>query len=275
MQRSGGRILRELRKSRNETIENIATDAGITYKTLQGIETGSTKSPSPDTLRRIIDALHMVMPIPLIEHQSVFTAFGYQKPYPLPSQMEIENAIREWKKSYRDVPYPAYLVDCAQRLLDWNQYAPRLLGLKNDDVRAQQFSGVTIYDIIFALSDMFVSIDNRNEYLADLIKTTKAQDTVFQHEEWYKNFLHDVLNKYPELAELWESITIDETIQFHMGNTKPIKLRILGAEVLTFRLTAINYVLDSRFWVVHWTPLDDVTILQCLMWAKEAKLNTG
>lgn len=274
MKQSGGQLLRELRKFRGETIENIATDAGITYKTLQGIETGSTKSPSPDTLRSIIDALHMAEPVPLIEHQRVFTAFGYQKPYPLPTQIEIDNAIDEWKKSYRNVPYPAYLVDCAQRLLDWNQYAPRIVGLNNDDVRTQQFFGVTIYDIIFALSDAFVKVANRDEYLIDLMRTIKAEDSAFQHEEWYQEHLREVQKKYPEFAELWGNHAVDMTGQFELGNTSPIKLEIPGTGSMTFRLSRINFVLDIRFFVVHWTPMDDFSMLQCLMWVQEAKLNT-
>ena len=131
----GSQLLRKLRRSRGETIENIATDSEITYKTLQGIETSITKSPSPDTIRRILDALDAVAPLPLKERQEVLGAYGYQKPYPLPNQAEINSAIQEWKETYQDVPYPAYLVDCGQRLLDWNQYAPRLIGLKSDDLQ--------------------------------------------------------------------------------------------------------------------------------------------
>lgn len=270
MEKHGGRLLRSLRKARRETMINIAADAEITYKTLQGIETGSTKSPSIETLRRIIDALDAIVPVPIGERQKIFVAYGYKKPYPLPTQVEIDTAIQEWKEKYRHVPYPAYLVDCGQRLLDWNQYAPRLLGLKNDDIQLNQFIEVTIYDVTFALSNSFVKILNRDEYLLDLMRTIKAEDAVFQHEGWYHDHLHKIREKYPEFAALWNEVQIDSAGQFELGNNTPIELDIPGTGLLTFRLSRINFVSDIRFFVVQWIPMDDMTMLQCLIWVKEA-----
>lgn len=275
MENRGGRLLRSLRKSRDETIENIATDAGITYKTLQGIETGVTKSPSLDTLRCVVDALHKIVPVPLIDRQKVYVAYGYKKTYPLPTQAEINNAIQEWQEKCREVPYPAYLVDCAQRLLDWNQYAPRLVGLKSGDLQLDQFAGVTIYDVTFALSNSFIKIVNRDEYLADLMRTIKAEDSVFQYEDWYQDHLLEVQEKYPEFAELWKKIEVDVSGQFELGNNTPIKLEIPGTGILTFRLSRINFVSDIRFFVVQWIPMDDFSMLQCLLWVKEEAVGSS
>ena len=112
MRKNGGRKLRELRQARGETIENIATDAGVTFKALSELETGKTKSPSRETIQKIIQALEQISPVSAEDQRYVYEAFGYKKPNPLPIKIEVERAIHQWREDYDYIPYPAYLVDC-------------------------------------------------------------------------------------------------------------------------------------------------------------------
>ena len=272
MESSGGQLLRDLRRNRGETLADIATDAEITFKTLQSIETGSTKSPSFARLSRIVEALDAISPVPIKERHQIFAVYGYRKSYPLPNQREIDGAIQEWKEKYQNVPYPAYLVDCGQRLLDWNKYAPRLVGLRNTDVQTQEFSGVTIYDIMFQISNNFVEMIDREEYFEDLIRTIQSEDSAFHVEDWYQEHLNETRERYPEFGDIWDRVANKDNFEFELGNNIPIKLTIPGTGSVSFRLLKIIFASDARFFVVQWIPVDEFTMIQCLLWVKEESL---
>ena len=54
---TGCQLLRALRERRHETLEHIATDADIAYRSLSNIERGLPQKPTRETLHAILAAL--------------------------------------------------------------------------------------------------------------------------------------------------------------------------------------------------------------------------
>ena len=264
--RDGNKILRLLRKARKETIANIATDAGIEYKSLSKIETGATKQPSRETLQKILNVLDEISPLKADDMQIIYDFYGYKKTNPLPNEKEIKWACDYWKKIFSDIPYPAYLIDFGQRLLDWNKFAPRLLGMKYGDPRLQAFQGITIFDLTFTLANGLVGIKNREGYLKNLIHIIKSEFQPYQDELWYPGLIRQVGEKYPEFQKIWEELPEFVTSPTS-GNI--ITLHVSSDDVLKFQLIATNFIDDQRFRVVQWLPIDEKTIKVCSLWQQD------
>ncbi len=262
--------LRQLRLIRKESIEHIATDAGITYKALSEIERGLTKHPSRENLYSILEVLNQCEPLGVEDWRLIFEAYGYKKPYPLPTNAEIETAKKQWREDYGHIVHPAYLVDCSQRLLDWNRYAPRLVGMHHDDISTKHFQNLTVFDIAFGLAENLVQIVNQEEYLPSFIHTTIGIMRPYQDEPWYAKSILAAQQKYPLFKELWESLHSDTFQASLTGLAVPIILSIPEeSHHLTFQLVKVDFSGDERFWIVQWIPVDKITIHRCFEWVQE------
>ncbi len=266
----GGKKLRELRLERSETIEHIAIDAGITYKALSEIERGITKRPSWENLYSILEALEEYGEIGGEDWQIVFESYGYRKPYPLPSEGEIKQARQQWREDYGHIIYPAYLVDFSQRVLDWNRYAPKLLGMSRADLRTNLFQNVTVFDLAFGFSRRFIHVVNEEEYLYSFVYTTKNMMESYRDEPWYAKCMRVAWEQYPVFKKLWDSIPEDGPQPSLTGLAVPIVLDLPGeSSHLTFQLVKVDFVADERFWIVQWIPVDEITMRRCLEWVQE------
>lgn len=178
----------------------------------------------------------------------------------LPSEEEIAQICERWVTQFNEYGYPAYLVDRRQKLLTWNKFAPKLLGLNSNSPELENFKNITIFELIFDIANNYVEIVNYESYLPDLIKTIKAQDIEYSEEAWYKPYIRDVLQKYPEFAQIWHNIKIneDDINSIVLGNIVPIKLKMLNqpTEIAAFKLNRVPFANDPRFWTVLWIPIE-------------------
>jgi transcriptional regulator with XRE-family HTH domain len=269
-EQSGGGQLRTLRKTRKKSIDNIAIEAGITYKTLSDIERGITKQPAREVLQQILDALHRTSPLAVENQQEIMYAFGYQRPYPIPSQIEVAQAKIYWVELYDDqIPYPAYLGDIAQRLLAWNSAALRLFGFTRTDPRLEMIENITIFDLGFGLAPQLAPVLNKDEFFPELIRTMKAEFYPYRNEEWYHDCIQSVQEKYPYFDTLWRAVDEEEIKKTMMGNVVPIMIDVPEAGPLTFRLTRIPFANDPRFFISQWLPVDGKTMAVCADWRKQ------
>jgi transcriptional regulator with XRE-family HTH domain len=264
--------LRELRKERKVSLLNLALDISSTAKTLSRIENDTTEQPSRELIQSIFDALDTYLPVKFKDRHFVFSAYKYKLSFPLPSPSETEEAIKHWRDTYSIVPFPAYLVDFSQRLLEWNRLAPRLLGINYDNPQTSLFENVTIFDVTFGLASKFVEIVNREEYIPELIRTMKSEFIPYVGEPWYEPRISEAKQKYPEFAKIWNSLPDGENlIAPELGNTIPISIKPSEKEgLLRFRLLRVDFATDPRFRVVQWIPIDEITHLQCMIWIKES-----
>jgi len=271
-EQNGGSQIRTLRKTRKVSIDNVAIEAGITYKTLSDIERGITKRPAREVLQRILDTLHLVSPLAVEDQQEIMYAFGYQRPYPVPSQIEVAQAHDYWREVYDDqIPYPAYLGDIVQRLLAWNSAALRLFGFTRTDPRLEMIKNITIFDLGFGLSPKFAPVLNKDEFFPDLIRTMKAEFYPYRDEEWYHDCIQPVREKYPYFDKLWSAVSEEEIKKSMLGNAVPIVMDVPEAGPLTFRLTRVPFANDPRFFISQWLPVDDKTMTVCMDWNQQTK----
>ncbi len=267
---TGGQRLRVIRKRCGETIENIATDAEITYKTLSEIERGITKQPCRENLNAILEALEQCGEVSTEDWQAVFEAYGYKKPCPLPVGTEIERAKQQWRVDYGHVTHPAYLIGFSERLLDWNKYAPRLLGLRYNDIRTRCFEGATMFDVTFNFSQGFITIENQAEYLLNYVYMTKSGLLPYKDESWYARRILTAQRKYPIFKQLWDSFPDDSFKTAFAGISIPIVLRLPEeSDSLTFQFVKVAFAADERFLIIQWIPLDEITMRRCLAWVRE------
>lgn len=273
MESTGGKLIRDLRNERKITMEQLAHAIGMERKTLHKIEKGETKQPRRATLEQILSTLSESGLVELSQRNEIYASFGYKMSYPRPSEDEQVRAVEQWRNRRSEIPSPAYLIDCAQNLLDWNIYAPRLLGLSSDNVPEDMFRNVTIYDVAFDLGSSFVEIVNREEYLSQMVKDARQQDYIYREEDWYASFIEESKSKHKEFARYWDRVKETEINSITLSYQVPIELRVLQTDtVLKFTLVRIYFASDPRFYTVQWYPEDKLTMSQCLMWAESEDL---
>lgn len=237
---------------------------------LSNIERGVTRQLPHETLERLLDALHQVAPLPLRTRNAVREAAGYRPRFPLPSADDIAWARQQWQQETEGLPYPAYLVDCAQRVLAWNDLALRLIGLHPTDPAVAQFQDSTIFDL--ACNPTYratAQIANPETFLPQMVRVLKAEFQTYQHEPWLADCLEPALQRYPALRVLWETVPVP-VLPLGQRTMGPLHCRLPGGQVLCFQLLGAEFVSDPRFRGVQYLPADTTTLQQCLQWAEAA-----
>lgn len=264
-----GQRLRQLREERKLSMETVAYESGITYKALSKIELNTTQRPDKDTVDSMLDTLHAAQPISYKERNDVLNAYHYVSSSPLATKEEIAWARELWPKNFYN-PYPGYLVDCSQRLLDWNRYAPRLIGLTYGDPRMEEFRGITIFDL--ALNPDYIAatlIANPEEFLTSTIYVIKRVLAPYQEEPWFIDRIEQTKHNYPLFEEIWDSIPFESIGPFGQIIIDPVHIRHPEGYLLKFQILGTFFVDDPRFHSVQYTPIDTDTMRQCLKWAEE------
>lgn len=263
------RKARQNRAAKQGSREHIANLAGIETRSLALIELGTTQQPSREVLEKILNALDHLHPLLFFEKQEILQCYGYKSSFPIPTQSEIEWAKSEWRKVYETISFPAYLVDCIHRLLDWNEYAPRLLGLLPSSPELNVFKDKDVLDLLFQIAPQYVEILHAHEYIYSLIKTMKSEFALFVGEPWINDWINRAGKRYPQFRTVWNSIP-DSVSTPIIGNQVPLVLKSPHlTKPLIFHLTAVRMSGDPRFTIAQYIPFDDFTNLQCMLWRSE------
>ncbi len=266
----GGVQLRALRKARKKSMVDIAAEACITYKTLAQIETGVTERPTKETLEKILTALDQISVVSSEERRAVFDAFDYKEALPLPTDDEIAWECRKWQEDYQNVPHPAYFVDFAQRLLHWNRYIPRFLGLKHDDPGMRRFKNITTFDLAFnPFYKATTMIENRADFLPQMVYVIKREFQPFRAQTWCVECIEKAQQNYPEFRAVWDAIPEEGLQSLGLRTMGPLHLRVTNGNLLKFQLLGTDFAFDPRFRSVQYIPLDDITMRQCVEWMEE------
>lgn len=274
----GGSQIRRLREERHYTkdgkhrrlsMEVLADKAGLDYRAVFDIEHGKTRRPSWDTLVRLLDALNEFLPVSPDDRAGVFSCYGYRSAPPKPTDGECQAAALEWQREYQHIKLPMYLVDFTQRLIAWNEFAPRILGMTSDQAEIQQFKDITTFDLAFGARYIAASrIVNGDEFLPLLIRTIKAEMQEFRNEAWYIELIQDASERYPLFKELWNAAP-DVQPPVSVRQHGPIAIRHSDGAILKFQLLGIDFVNDPRFRVVQYHPVDEPTMQAWNAWIQE------
>jgi transcriptional regulator with XRE-family HTH domain len=257
---SGGNRLRALRNYYGKTQLTVELEANLGTGYLQRIETGKVQQPEQDTLERILAALGTQYN----ERRELLEMFGYLVNAPIPSAAAIKWAVAACQSELDSAVFPAYLLDCAHRLLTWNNLVPKLLDL--DHVRQQAQPGhVSLLKVIFDPVYQFAPrILNQEAFFLAQIRALRYEKQRFHDESWYNTLLQDML-QCPEFERYWTTSSSTQTL----FAARPLTLLQLDSKevgILQFRLISESFVQDRRFRVIYYLPADAKTIQHCLQW---------
>ncbi len=251
---SGGAKLRALRLQAGKTQLFIELEADLGSGYLQRIESGKVLQPEKLTLARILTALETTY----TERSAVFELFGYTVDRPLPNDTEIIWACSVSNAVLQEIALPAYLLDCAHRLLAWNQLIPQFLSLTPGELEA--LTSISLIEVWFTqFSALNAIVHNPDAFYPQMIHALEHEMHPFQHEQWCKDLLAHWLQTLPPFRDYWLKRDQSPTPAIAARLLKPLQIRHAQAGLLQFRLAVESLNPDTRFRIVYYIPADATT----------------
>jgi transcriptional regulator with XRE-family HTH domain len=262
----GGALLRALRERAGRTQLWVEAEAGLGSGYLQRVESGKVVQPERPTLERILAALGARYS----ERRELLEQFGYTVAAAPPTVEEVAWARAVCRRELHEVAFPAYVLDCTHRLIAWNRYVPRLLGLPQDDASLGGLAHRSLlaawFDPSSPLAPLVVEPDL---FLPALIRAMRYEMEQFHAEPWYAALLGELWQELPLFRRYWRVIAAESPPVSAARALVPVRLAVPGAGVLQFRLSSERFTRDARFRVVYYFPADPVTMRVCAAWAAD------
>lgn len=262
---SGGKRLRALRNYYGKTQLQVELDASLGTGYLQRIETGKVQQPEQDTLERILGALGAQYS----ERRELLEMFGYLVDAPIPSRAAIEWAVGACAAELESAVFPAYLLDCAHRLLTWNRLVPHIFDLARIQRRAAAEYASALKIVFDEAYGFAPRILNRDPFFQAQIRALRYERQRFQEEDWYQALIEEMMS-LPTFARYWTRYPARETL-FAARPLTLLSLDCGDAGVLQFRLLSESFAQDKRFRVIYYLPADGRTIAHALRWVEAGK----
>jgi transcriptional regulator with XRE-family HTH domain len=256
----GGMRLRALREYFGRTQLDVELDAHLGIGYLQRVESGKVQQPEHDTLERILAALGARY----TERRTILEMFGYVVDTPLPDEDDIRWAAEMCRAEINNAVFPAYLLDCAHRLLAWNSFVPKFFPV-NDPGRVGKW--LSVFKFIFDSTYPFAaSIANPDIFFPAQIRAFRYEMYWFHDESWY-GALMDEIRQYPLFEKYWSKA---EAEPYHIAARPlaPLEINLPEVGLLQFRLISEPFAQDRRFRVIYYLPAEPKTMQQCLAWLK-------
>lgn len=259
----GGAKLRALREGTGRTQLRVEIEAALGTGYLQRVESGRVAQPARATLERILTALEARYS----ERREVLELFGYTVVTPLPTEAETAWACDVCQRELHEVPFPAYVLDCAHRLIVWNHYVPHLFGMAPDAPRLGGLARQSLLAAWFAPDSPLTPLVAEPEALLPaLIRALRSEMQQFRTEPWYAEVLAP-LHALPRFRHYWAVVEREPALASAARALVPVRLTMPGAGLLQFRLSSEPFVRDARFRLVYYFPADLATMHQCAAWA--------
>ena len=261
----GGERLRGLRNYYGQTQLNVELAANLGIGYLQRLETGKVQQPEQDTLERILTALDAQYS----ERREILEMFGYTVSTPIPSQTAIQWAVAACQEELESAVFPAYLLDCAHRLLTWNALVPKLFELPNICSQAQT-EPISMLKVVFDPTYKFsTSIRNHDAFFQAQIRALRYEKQRFHQEAWYNDLIED-MRQIATFEAYWNKPITTATL-FPARPLTLLQLAIGDGHILQFRLISEPFVQDRRFRIIYYLPADAQTIESCLGWTSHSQ----
>lgn len=263
----GGARLRALRESAGRTQQWVELEAGLGSGYLQRVESGRVAQPVRPTLERILTALAAGYN----ERREILELFGYTVVAVPPDASEIAWACEVCRYELDAAVFPAYVLDCTNRMIVWNQYVPRLFGVAPDDPRMEELTQRPLpalwFDPTSLLAPLVVEPD---VFLPALIRALRYELQQVRAEAWSAELLRELIDSSPYLRHYWQIVEQEPPQVTAARSLVPVRLAVPNVGVLEFRLSSEPFVVDARFRAVYYLPADPDTMRQCAQWASDA-----
>lgn len=260
---SPGERIRQLREERRMTLKDIWEKTDITQAALSNIENGNVKQPKRESLDAIIYCLTAKKPILQRDERMILEGYGYSLSPILPSSRDAAMTKTEWRKATAHFAWPAYLLDYAKRVWEWNDTALAFLLGSPKDLRRAWLHRSDIFDVMFD-AEIYghLKILNREETLRKILHTMKCDYQAFLQEAWFQEFMERIFQKRPFIRVEWDSIGEKELEDLTMRLVSPVIFEHDG-QIIRFHIHGTDLLGDSRFQIVQYIPLDEATTAHC------------
>ena len=257
---SGGTLLRNIRKRADRTQLWVEAEADIGTGYMQRIESGRVAQPERSTLERILEALDARYG----ERRDVLERFGYVVFADPPDQAEIAWARDVCAMEIAALPFPAYALDCAFRLIAWNDLVPRLFGISPDHRAFRRLQeGWLLGSWFDPMSPLGRSVAQPERYLPAMVRAARFELQQLHAGPRYEAMLNELAAELPQFRAYWEEGRRSPDPVMDARGLVPVNLDVPEAGPLHFRLSAEPFARDPRFRLLSFFPADIPAMRWC------------
>lgn len=261
----GGARLRAVREAVGKTQLWVEVEADLGTGYVQRVEAGKVVQPERVTLERILAALEARYS----ERREVLELFGYTVTTTPPTGEEVAWAQEVCRQPLRELPFPAYVLDCTHRLVAWNRYVPLLFGIAPADPSLGGLAGKSLLAAWFdAASPLAPLVAEPDQFFPANIRALRYEMQQFRTEPWYTGVLAR-LDALPRFRRYWALAEQEPAPVSAARALVPVRLAVPGVGLLLFRLASEPFVRDARFRMIDYFPADPATMRQCAAWADQ------
>jgi transcriptional regulator with XRE-family HTH domain len=259
----GGSKLRELRRQAGKTQLFIELEADLGSGYLQRVEAGKVAQPEKYTLERILNAIGASYD----ETAEALELFGYTSPKSLPTEKDIAWARTTCLPILQKIMLPAYLLDCAHRLLAWNRFIPKLFGVTENDPAFKRLIGTSLiptwFDPHFCPGSLVCEPD---VFYPQMIRALQHEIHPFRHEQWCIQLLDKWLQENALFKRYWMNTANGSGYAVAARSLSPLRLSLEQGTPALFHLAIEPLTQDTRFRIVYFIPADAETLHLCSAW---------
>ncbi len=264
MSTPGGKRLRALREADDKSQLEVELDANLGSGYLQRVESGKVGHPERNTLERILVALGARY----TQRRDILELFGYIVDAPLPDEDDINWAVALCRTELDSAIFPAYLLDCAHRLLVWNALFPKLFQIEGVTHRGRAGNRVSILRVLFDPQYAVTQrIANPDVFFPATIRALRSEMQLFHGEAWYDSLIADVRLNCPTFEKYWINSEGKQDYCVAARPLTPLEISLPEGGLLQFRILAEPYIQDRRFRVIYYLPADPLTMQKCADWS--------
>jgi transcriptional regulator with XRE-family HTH domain len=261
----GGNRLRTLREYVGRTQLEVELEASLGMGYLQRVESGKVQHPERETIERILLALEARY----TQRREILELFGYLVDAPLPADEDIEWATTVCRAELDTAVFPAYLLDCAHRLLVWNGMVPKLFPIAGVTHHSQTANRLSMLHLLFNPSyGVTPRIANPDVFFPASIRALRSEMQLFHSEPWYEGLIADLRSNCPVFEKYWTLSEARPVYHIAARPLTPLELILPDVGSLIFRLMAEPFLQDRRFRVIYYLPANPVTMQQCAEWSQ-------
>jgi len=225
---------------------------------LSKIEQGRVRRPTKKLLEKILDALNLS-----VEERGEFLLTGGY----LPNNEDIRKVIKSLHSKINNWPYPAYLIDFSWRLIVWNDATAKIFHIRPQTQKKLLKVKLNLLELPFLSKEVLsikVAKGGDEEHLKLLAEAQvarfKVEQAVWTSESWYKDLIRKMM-KNTQFARLWREVEPrDYQKEFLDYEYEVIEGQWDGqSEVLRFYILTSKLIMDPRFQLVTYLPVDEAT----------------
>ena len=186
--------------------------------------------------------------------------FGYTIDRPLPTEAEIQWACSVSGAVLQEISLPAYLLDCAHRLLAWNPLIIEFLSILSAELEAIKSSQLSLIDLWFTQSSTLSTlVHDPDTFYPRMIQALEHEMHPFRREQWCKELFAHWLHTLPLFRDYWLRRDQAPPPAVAARLLKSLSIKHAQAGLLHFRLATEPLNPDTRFRMVYYVPADTNT----------------